>query len=346
MKIRLCVLAFIIILFSCKKENEIKPAELPESHTEGVLIGNEGNFNWSNASLSFYDKSQNKVYNGVFKDANNKPLGDVLQSIYVDSNKAYLVINNSGKIVEVNLNNFKEIKEYIGFTSPRYLVKSGNYAFVSDLYANAVYVVDLTQSGNNAIIKTIRVNGWTEQMVIYHNNLYVAGVNSNNVYVINIATKTLIDSIPTADAPMSLTFDKDNYLWAYCGDYQSENYVLEKIDIYTKEPIAYLSLPANNGQYATKMAINYSRDKIWLLYNGVKTISVEDSTLQDFIAQSNFQTPYGIGVDKDDNVYIADAKDYVSKGTVYVFDKTGSQKNSFQVGIIPGSFAFYYQDEK
>ena len=346
MRFWLSVALIGVIIFSCKRENEIKPEELPDKNTvSGVLIGNEGNFNWSNASLSLYDKSQKKVFNNVYKTANNKPLGDVLQSVYVDGDFAYLVVNNSGKIIKISLSDFKEVKSYDGLTSPRYMEKYGDFAFVSDLYANGISVLDLKKQGANAIVKIIQVTGWTEEMDVNENYLYVTGVTSNYVYIINMTTKTLVDSIATADAPMSLAFDKNGYLWVYCGDYQSENYVLEKIDIALKQPVLKITLPADNTQYSTKMSININRDMLFFLYDGVKSLQVDDSTITDFISGSAFQAPYGLGVDKEGNIYVADAKDYVSQGVVYVFDSTGNQKNNFIVGIIPGSFAFFYRDE-
>lgn len=346
MRFWLSVVLIGVIIFSCKRENEIKPEELPDKNTvSGVLIGNEGNFNWSNASLSLYDKSQKKVFNNVYKTANNKPLGDVLQSVYVDGDFAYLVVNNSGKIIKISLSDFKEIKSYDGLTSPRYMEKYGDFAFVSDLYANGISVLDLKKQGGDAVVKNIPITGWTEEMDVNENYLYVSGVTSNYVYIINMTTKTLVDSITTADAPTSLAFDKNGYLWVYCGDYQSENYVLEKIDIALKEPIIKISLPADNTQYSTKMSINVNRDRLYFLYAGVKSIKIEDSTITDFVNDSAFQTPYGIGVDKDGDVYVADAKDYVGKGEIFVYDNTGKLKNNFYVGIIPGSFAFFYRDE-
>ncbi len=346
MRFWLSVVLIGLIIFSCKRENEIKPEELPDENTvSGVLIGNEGNFNWSNASLSLYDKLQSKVFNNVYRTANNKPLGDVLQSVYVDGDYAYLVVNNSSKIIKISLSDFKEVRSYEGLTSPRYMVKYGDFAFVSDLYANGISVLDMKKQGGNAVVKTIPVTGWTEEIDVNENYLYVAGVTANYVYIINMTTQTLVDSIATADAPMSLTFDKNGYLWVYCGDYQSENYVLEKIDIALKQAVFKITLAADNTQYSTKMSINVVRDRLYFLYAGVKTIKVNDSTITDFIDGSVFQTPYGIGVDKEGDVYVADAKDYVSQGVVYVFDSTGKQKNNFTVGIIPGSFAFFYRDE-
>ena len=50
---------------------------------------------------------------------------------------------------------------------------------------------------------------------------------------------------------------------------------------------------------------------------------------------------YGLGYDPVLNeIYGSDAVDFVQQGWVYRYASTGSVIDSFQVGIIPGSFAF------
>ena len=65
-------------------------------------------------------------------------------------------------------------------------------------------------------------------------------------------------------------------------------------------------------------------------------------------AQANFitdgtviTTPYAISVDEiSGEVFISDAKDYSSNGTLYAFDKTGKKEYSITTGINPGRITF------
>jgi DNA-binding beta-propeller fold protein YncE len=53
---------------------------------------------------------------------------------------------------------------------------------------------------------------------------------------------------------------------------------------------------------------------------------------------TSVQNPYGLDIDPSNgDVYVGDAKDYVSSGQVFCFDKTGTKKFSFSVspGISP-----------
>ncbi len=337
-KVAAFAISLLLLLWGCKKEKEIIE-DKPENTLSGVLVGNEGNFNWGNASLSYIDPVHKKIYNSVYKQNNGKLLGDVLQSIYIYGEDAFLVVNNSGKIIRIFLSNFKEKAVYSSFTSPRYMYIYKGKAFVSDLYAGRIFVFGV--DGKPVENGTIKVNGWTEEMDADDNLLYVAGVNANRLYVIDMENEILVDSIVTDDAPSSVKIDKDGYVWVYCGDYQSENYVLEKINPGTKEVVTRLCMPANAGTYATKMAMNKDKDGIWFIYNGIKHLSVYDSTYDSFASAAYFETPYGIGVDFTGNVYVADAKNYTSEGEIFVFDKNRVLITTYKAGIIPGNFAFY-----
>ena len=51
---------------------------------------------------------------------------------------------------------------------------------------------------------------------------------------------------------------------------------------------------------------------------------------------------YGLGIDKTTNeVFVADAVDYVQKGNIYVYSAAGNLQSQFKTGIIPNGFCFY-----
>ena len=111
-------LILLLLISSCDKPKSLGK----EDHflSEGILISNEGNFQWGNASVSFYDEEKDTLLQDVFQSVNQRPLGDVLQSIYLDDKYAYLVVNNSGKIEVVEKHSFDLQHTISGFMSPRY----------------------------------------------------------------------------------------------------------------------------------------------------------------------------------------------------------------------------------
>ncbi len=77
-------------------------------------------------------------------------------------------------------------------------------------------------------------------------------------------------------------------------------------------------------------------------------INVKEETLinKKFITDGSdvqIRIPYGIMVDPiTKDVYVSDAKDYVTPGTLYCFDPNGKKKWSVVTGDIPAHFAFVY----
>ena len=54
--------------------------------------------------------------------------------------------------------------------------------------------------------------------------------------------------------------------------------------------------------------------------------------------------PYGVAVDPvSTNIYITDAGDYVSPGTLYCIDIDGNTKFTVTTGDIPAHFAFEFK---
>ena len=66
-----------------------------ELKVKKVYIINEGNFQSSDGSISYYDVENDTMYNGVYTAANNVPLGDVVQSMHVKGDRGYICVNNS-----------------------------------------------------------------------------------------------------------------------------------------------------------------------------------------------------------------------------------------------------------
>jgi YVTN family beta-propeller protein len=168
---------------------------IPDSISGGVFIVNEGNYMQGNAELGFINEGLKQRFDNVFVAANKRNLGDVFQSMNIINNEAYLVINSSGKIEIINPNTFKSIGTISGLRSPRYLTQiSNNKAYVSDLYDNNIFVIDLQ---SKQVVKKIPIKGWTEEMLSLNGYTYVTNVRSSKIMVIDEFTDEIIDSIIT-----------------------------------------------------------------------------------------------------------------------------------------------------
>ena len=101
----------------------------------GLFITNEGNFQYGNATLSFYDTQTRKIDNEVFFRANDQKLGDVAQSMTMYGGLGWIVVNNSHVIFAIDPVTFKEVGRITNLTSPRYIhFLSDEKAYVTQIW--------------------------------------------------------------------------------------------------------------------------------------------------------------------------------------------------------------------
>ncbi len=367
MKYKIYIFAlFVIILFqSCMKDDLINDFDRLNiiNKTKGVFIINEGNFMYGNASLSYYNTETKEILNNVFYKTNALPLGDVAQSMVIRDSLGYIVVNNSGKIYVININNFKYVGKITGLTSPRYIHFVNNEkAYITDLYAKKITVIN---PKTFTIIDSINVNNNepqfyqhpTEQMVQSGKFLFVnCWSYDNKILVINTETDELTDSIELTKQPNSLQIDKNNKLWVlsdggYAGSsYGQDNAALTKIDIKTLSIETVFEFEDINAN-PSKLCINRTKDTLYYIYSnlgsninnrGVYKMAINSNILPQmpFIAE-NSKLYYGLGIDLyNSNIYISDAIDYVQPGNIYIYNSQGIGIDTIRAGIIPNSFCF------
>lgn len=356
---------FALVLASCDKTSDGPEGEYAQN---GVLISNEGAMNFSNASLSFYSHDSRSVTNDVFKKVNSPMvLGDVLQHLSVHGERAYLVMNNSGKITVSNTNTLKAEGEITGLEGARYFTAlDEEKGYVTEwlaydpstyVYGNGrVAVVDLKTL---TVTKTITVGVQPEHLVISGGKLFVANSGGNTVTVINTTTDAIEASIPVNDGPNSLALDRNNVLWvsssgvkAYNSDWtvSEENSTpgsLAKINPGSNAVLETLHFNQNTPMPG-KLITNSNRDKLYYVFNNrVYEQNINSSTLasQPLIDRGNTYTPYGfygLGVEPATGmIYAGKSPDFTNNGWVVRYNgQSGAPVDSFQVGIAPNGFVF------
>ncbi len=301
----------------------------------GFLIGNEGNFQWGNASLSLYDKLEKKVYKDIYKSSNNKDLGDVLQSVTYFNNAYYLVVNHSGKLEAIDSDNFKTKFTITGMRSPRYFTAiNKEKAYVSDMLVNGIYCINLTEK---KIEKIIPLPGWNEQLLIVGNTLFVCNKNSNKLFLIDTQTNTVTDSIQVAKGANSICLDANQKIWLACGG-SLTNYAgyLFQIDPRTKHIIKQFEFKLNEAP----TAIQFESSNNCLYYlNGSLFQLADTATILPSVPivkkmNANF---YGFNI-IDQQLLLADVKDFVQSSTISIYDLNGNLIETFTGGINAASF--------
>jgi YVTN family beta-propeller protein len=338
-KITQCLL--LILLFSaCEKEKEATAPTPNKIESGGVFISCEGNFQSGNSSVYYYNPKQGIVSADVYQNANHQPLGDICQSMNLINGNIYLVINNSGKIIVCDSTSLLQTSTISNLMSPRYIVQCApTKAYVSDTYSNTISVVNLS---NNQVTTTIPVNGWTEQMLYLNQKVYITDFNSEYLYVADPATDLISDSILISKGGSSILEDFNHNIWVLCGgDYlHTFNAALYKIDPSNNQVVSNMQFTGND--FPSRLCSNKNGDTLYYINSNIYRMSINDLQLPaTAFINSTGNSFYGMRVDPlRDEIYVADAVDYIQKGKVYRYTSNGNLINTITTGIIPGDFLF------
>lgn len=332
---------FVFIACVKDKPNENLQPAVTLSGGHKVYITNEGNYGSNNASVSLYDAGNGSVISDIYKSQNNNALlGDVCQSMIKINYSYYLVINNSGKIVIVSSDDFKNKQTISGFNSPRYILPvTPNKAYVSDLYANAISIIDLN---TNTKTGTIPCKGWTEQMISIYNKAFVTNMKSDYLYVVNTSNDQITDSILVGPFAGSLVLDKNSKLWVLSGG-SSSNSIAAKLSRVNPVTLAIeASFAFNINDKPGNLCINAGKDQLYFLNTHIYKMNITDTNLPSVsLINGSGHTFYGLAVnDKDNDIYVSDAIDYIQKSSIMIYNPSGQQKTSFKAGVNASGFYF------
>jgi YVTN family beta-propeller protein len=372
MKSMYIIACLFIIMAGCRKDDKILEEEVvpvPEQKVltvEGFYLLNEGNMGTNMSTLDYYDYAGGIYRSNIYAGANPsavKELGDVGNDIGIYGNKLYAVINASNKVEVMDATTTKRLG-IIDARNCRYITFAKGKAYVS-AYDGSIAIGQGSPYGFVAEIDTntlqvtrkVTVGRQPEEMAVVGNKLYIAnsgGYDPNNyertVSVIDLNSFTKIKDIDVAINLHRLKADSSGNLYVTSrGDYyntpsklfvintQSET-VSKTFDVST----ANLTITGDTA-YIVGSEFSYETFNWTTAYN---MINVKTQTLlnKNFITDNthtNIRTPYGLAVDPvSRNIYITDAKDYVSSGTLYGYTKEGKQFFSATTGNIPAHIAF------
>jgi len=341
-------------LFSCRKDKVVPEPENIEA-VSGLFVLNEGNFGSNKCDLDFYDFSNGSYKRDVYKAANPEVtlgLGDTGNDVKAYGSRLYVVVNGSNKVEVMNIKTAKRIAQ-VDIPNCRNVAFYKNKAYVTS-YEGYVAVIDTAALTVGA---KINVGRQPEELVVVGEKLYVAnsgGYTATNydrtVSVINLTTETKVKDIDVAINLHRLKADSYGDLYVSSrGDYDkigSNLYVIDtKMDAVKKK----FDIPASNLAIHKDIAYVYSSE--WSNSAGGYTITynkinVKDETVlsQSFITdgtQANIMMPYGIVVNPaSEDIYVTDAKDYVTPGQLHCYTSAGKLKWSVTTGDIPGHMVF------
>ncbi len=336
-------MGLLILLGRCRPDPPPDPAPATPYGGPGFFICNEGNFRWGNASLSFFSEDSFAIFNGVFRAANGRPLGDVAQSMVILGGRGYVVVNNSGRIEVVDPLTAQSEGVIEGLTSPRYMVGLGDgRAYVSDLYARAISVV---RPDSAVVTDTIGYPDWTETWVVTEAGIVGCGVKTGTVFIVDPATDRVVRQRRLRPEVAGMVRDRAGFLWVLCNGGFSETLpALYRVRLPDLVPTDSFVFP-DIGDRPGNLAITPGGDTLFFTNGDVFRMPVT--------AQALPAVPYFSG--RGRIIYhvachprrpwllITDAVDYVQPGKLLILGRSVPQPvliDSFTTGIIPGHITF------
>ncbi len=341
----------VLSLTGCMEWDYSDSAEDFESAENGLFICNEGNFQYGNASLSYYDPATNHIENEVFFRANGMKLGDVAQSMSVYDNKGWIVVNNSHVIFAIDLNTFKVVGHIGDLTSPRYIhFINDEKAYVTQLWDNRIFIVNPKKYEITGYIKVPDMtmeSGSTEQMVSYGKYVYCnCWSYQNRIIKIDTETDEVVDELTVGIQPTSLVMDKFNKMWTVTdGGYEGSPYGYEAPSLYRIDAATFTiekQWKFKLGDAPSEVQLNGAGDKIYWINNDIWCMDVTAGRVpvRPFLPY-NGTLYYGLTVNPvNGEVYVADAIDYQQQGKIYRYSPDGILIDEFYAGVIPGAFCW------
>lgn len=355
MKIRslknwLIPLAGAAFLFTSCEKTEDEP-EITANNLKGMFVVCEGVFGQANGDISFYDSKSDQSTKNLFFSANGVTPGDIVQSFEIADTLGFIVVNNSQKVIVVNMKDFKVVKTISGFSYPRSVVRADeNTVYVSngDGYSgNYIYSIDLITLKKT---DSLAVTTGPEKLVLNNSKVYAAIAggwknDGNTIVEIDPISFTIVNTFTVALVPVDITSDKNNNIWAYCkgvpdySNYPNVTYTnagISKINVSSKVvntfPLTTISSSGINNIAASK-----DGSMIYYLNDGLYSLSITATALPTSKVVN--QTFYGIDVDPgNDNIVCLD--DVNSKAVVY--NSSGVKQFDFETAAYPNSVVFSY----
>lgn len=220
-------IAYLLLLVSCLCTLSACDKKQPDplvtgQYSQGVFTINEGVFGNTSGTISHTTRA-GVTTDSIFQKANQRDLGDVVQSLVFEGDRGYVVVNNSNKIEVVDANTFAEKAQINNLRLPRYcLPVSATEAYVTewgvDGLTGSLARIDLT---TNTLLERFVVGQGPERLLLKNGVLYIThigGFGSNNqVTVFDVQQRQVTTTITVGDKPSGLVEDARGLLWVACA---------------------------------------------------------------------------------------------------------------------------------
>ncbi len=346
------------LLNSCSNDDDsITPVPVPEGdYSTGIFVLNEGS--QSSGTVTYINEDLQTTEQDIFQSVNaGNDLGQYLQSMFFDGDRAYIISNGSNLITVVDRYTFEYIGQVdSGLSMPYYGVAYNGKAYVSNLedYGNPdtdyVAVIDLeTLEVEEKILAGANLDEVKEESgLIYFEGSYFGSGNSILVFdpSSNSFTNTFTlfeNNTENGENEGLNSFDIiDSYLYAL----SNEN--LYKLDLATGEEISKLEFSddfegianldiENDVLYFTKDTSVYAVGED--IFENNDDVYTPEEAILSYSSNSEYGSLYGFEVEEG-YIYTAEAPTFTESGKIRIYTLSGDLTAELSAGIGPNGFYF------
>lgn len=367
------LLTILILVSSCRGDDEEIVPSYPNAVTPGVeterikgfYLLNEGNMGSNKASIDYFDYKSGTYFLNIYPTINPEiihELGDVGNDVQIYGTKLYAVINGSDYVEVMDVATGKHHAS-VTVQNCRYVSFDRGYAYVSS-YNGPIKIepdaplgcVQKIDTATMQIVGTCTVGYQPEEMVIRNNKLYVANSGGyrapdydSTVSVIDLNTFKEIKKIPVAINLHRMELASDGSIYVSSrGDSKSigsNTYIIDMNDNISKTLNVACSEMAVCGDsiyfYSTEWS---SASQSNTVTYGIINTQIQNLVSTNFITdgtEKGIQVPFGLAVNPETReIFVSDARDYVTPGVLYCFSREGKRKWAVTTGDIPSRIAF------
>lgn len=371
--------AMLFVVAACRDDKELLMPEtedvddITESRDlAGFYLLNEGNMGSNKATLDYFDFASGQYTRNIYAEANQtvvQELGDVGNDLNIYGSRLYAVINCSNFVEVMDVHTARHIGT-IEVPNCRYMAFSGRYAYLTSYAGPVLISTDYKQIGYVAKIDTatlqvvatcnvgfqpdgIAVDADGGKIYVANSGGYMVPNYENTVSVIDIETFTEERRIEVVNNLHRLCIDSHKQLWVSSrGDYFEQPSRLYCVDLQTESLCDSVDVAVGSFWLDGDSLYVCSNEFSYETYDNTASYAIVDVkhhtvVTRNFITDGTderIQVPYGICVNPlTKDIFVTDARNYVSPGVLYCFDKYGKKKWSVSTGDIPAHFALHYK---
>ena len=374
----------VMFVVACRTDEILPPAQYdslpigatPHSNPMGMYLLNEGNMGSNKATIDYVDFENGVYMRNLYAERNPnviKELGDVGNDLQIYGSKLYAVLNSSHKIEVMDARTLVRIGQidiancrYINFYEGNAYVTSyvGPISIDPNAQPGAVYCVDTTSL---AITGKCTVGYQPEEMAFLDGRIYIANSGGyrkpnydNTLSVVDVESMKQIQKITVAPNLHRVRKDAYGRLWVSSrGDeasIPSRLFVLDYKDSSSRDMVVTDTLDTPCSEMCISGDSLYFYSLAWsdrlernVITYGIIDVRTKQLLTDRFITDGTdekIDKPYGIAINPSNgDIFVTDAKNYVSSGTLHCYDREGRKQWSMRTGDIPAHMVFLSREK-